>query len=234
MDAKDKELAALLLNKFINADSDTEKNYYMTVLYKLYCKDIVRYAKSLVHYLTNLDIYDIEQETSLTFIETLFSYSPEKYQSFDKRLYNNILGRVKDMLSSQKLIHVPEQYMPAMKDIENGKKLDEIAKERNLNKYHLIAAWRILNSSFVPWDDIDEADIANPEEDREEDDDIENLLNYYSCILTRDEQKLIHNLIGKNGKLRTIKELAEIMNISEKKTAAIRNSCMNKITKAKM
>ena len=36
MDAKDKELAALLLNKFINADSDTEKNYYMTVLYKLY------------------------------------------------------------------------------------------------------------------------------------------------------------------------------------------------------
>lgn len=70
MDAKDKELAALLLNKFINADSDTEKNYYMTVLYKLYRKDIVRYAKSLVHYLTTLDIYDIEQETSLTFIET--------------------------------------------------------------------------------------------------------------------------------------------------------------------
>ncbi|RHK83750.1 hypothetical protein DW044_12345 [Lachnospira eligens] len=62
MDAKDKELAALLLNKFINADSDTEKNYYMTVLYKLYRKDIVRYAKSLVHYLTTLDIYDIEQE----------------------------------------------------------------------------------------------------------------------------------------------------------------------------
>lgn len=213
MDAKDKELAALLLNKFINADSDTEKNYYMTVLYKLYRKDIVRYAKSLVHYLTTLDIYDIEQETSLTFIETLFSYSPEKYQSFDKRLYNNILGRVKDMLSSQKLIHVPEQYMPAMKDIENGKNLDEIAKERNLNRYHIIAAWRILNGGFVSWDDIDEADITNPEDDKEEVDDIENLLNYYSCILTRDEQKLIHNLIGKNGKLRTIKELAEIMNI---------------------
>ncbi len=234
MDAKDKELAALLLNKFINADSDTEKNYYMTVLYKLYRKDIVRYAKSLVHYLTTLDIYDIEQETSLTFIETLFSYSPEKYQSFDKRLYNNILGRVKDMLSSQKLIHVPEQYMPAMKDIENGKNLDEIAKERNLNRYHIIAAWRILNGGFVSWDDIDEADITNPEEDKEEVDDIENLLNYCSCILTRDEQKLIHNLIGENGKLRTIKELAEIMNISEKKVAAIRNSCMNKISKAKM
>ena len=43
-------------------------------------------------------------------------------------------------------------------------------------------------------DDYEEEDADSDSFFDEEDDDIENILNYYSCILTRDEQKLIHNL----------------------------------------
>lgn len=232
MKEKDKELAKILLEKFAKTDLCSEKNYCMSLLFKLYHKDVIKFAKSRVQYLDRLEYKDIEQEANLTFLETLFSYNPQKHHSFDKLLYGNIWGHVTELLHAQSLVHVPEQYFPAVKELKYGKDIDEIARERNLNKYHLIAAWMILRNEFANIDDTDENEIITYKEPDNENG-AEDFFEQYSYVLTRDEQKLIQNLIDENGKLRTIKQLSVIMDMSEKKVAAIRNNCFDKIKKTK-
>ena len=90
----------------------------------------------------------------------------------------------------------------------------------------------ILRNEFANIDDTDENEIITYKEPDNENG-AEDFFEQYSYVLTRDEQKLIQNLIDENGKLRTIKQLSVIMDMSEKKVAAIRNDCFDKIKKTK-